>query len=133
MRVGRDTSAADNALGVKALHNNRVVNSSNAVRLDGLLAENVNALEATEDLEALETSGLLLVGRDLTVLGALALDNGSVALETGDRRNESAGANARSEASSAEWRGTRKLENTAHHFVGGAGVVTRPLHDKNGT
>jgi hypothetical protein len=133
MRVSRDTSAANDALGVKALHNNRVVNGGDAVRLDGLLAEHVNTLEATEDLEALETSGLLLVRRNLTVLGALALDNGSVALEAGNRRNESASANARSEDSSAEWRCTRKLENTARHIVDGAGVVTRPLHDKNCT
>ncbi len=56
--------------------------------LKGLHVEDLLALELSEELETLETGGLLLVGGHLTVLAALALDDGRAGGEAERGRGE---------------------------------------------
>ena len=54
----------------------RVDKGANAGRVEGLEVEHLDALDGTEDLKTLETSGLVLVGGDLTRLRTLTVDLG---------------------------------------------------------
>lgn len=76
VRVSRHAGATDDALGVHAFDNDGLRDSTDAVRLKRRLVEHIDTLQATEKLKALETGGLLLVRRNLTVLDALTLDQG---------------------------------------------------------
>ena len=62
---------------------------ANAARVEGRLVEDVYALELSEDLETLQTGGLLLVGRDLTGLRTWTVnlgENGVTVVVAGDGR-----------------------------------------------
>lgn len=72
----------------EALDLDRVLGSTEVGHLKRLHVENIDALELSEQLETLETGGLLLVGGDLTCLGTLALDNGRSSSESERRRSE---------------------------------------------
>ena len=98
MRLGGDTSAANDTLGL--LHTRRgsnlrccctwrdmpnayrgedldgVSDGTKAGGVEGLEVENLNALKGTENLKTLETGGLVDVGGDLASLRTLAVDFG---------------------------------------------------------
>lgn len=72
----------------EALNLDRLFGSTKVGHLKRLHVENINTLELSEQLEALKTGSLLLVGGNLTLLGTLALDYGWSGSESECRRSK---------------------------------------------
>lgn len=72
----------------EALDLDRVLGGTEVGHLERLHVENVDTLELSEELETLKTGSLLLVGRHVTILGALTLDDGGTGGESERRRGE---------------------------------------------
>lgn len=72
VRVGRVAGAAGELLLAGGAHGDRVVHGALAARIERPHVEDVDTLHLSENLETLETSGLLEVGGNGTGLGTRA-------------------------------------------------------------
>ena len=72
----------------EALDLNGVLGGTEVGHLERLHVEDIDTLELSEQLETLETGGLLLISWDLTLLGALTLNDGGPSSEAERRRGE---------------------------------------------
>jgi len=130
MRIGGEASASNNAFRIEGLDFDGVGRRANTASVQGLHVEDVDALHATQELVALQASGLLSVARDgLRVLRARTVELGRtvmVAGETTRRRSKAAeGGGARGGLGDSHDRWADGVEGAEHgerrcHAINGA-------------